>query len=163
VQALLGRDTGTVAPVATWRTVLALALSLAGLAVSVYLTIAHYGGSHVLVCTDSGAINCEKVTTSPQSIVLGIPVAVLGLGFYVVMTALNLPRAWRSQDRRIHAARLGLAVVGMGFALYLISAELLVIKAICLWCTTVHVITFALLVLLMSTVPTMLGWGRRDD
>jgi uncharacterized membrane protein len=47
-------------------------------------------------------------------------------------------------------ARLVLAVGGMGFALYLISAELLSIKAICLWCTTVHVLTFALFVLTMA-------------
>ena len=33
---------------------------------------------------------------------------------------------------------------------YLVSSELLSIKAICLWCTTVHVLTFALFVLTMA-------------
>ena len=44
----------------------------------------------------SGAINCEKVTTSPQSYVFGIPVAMLGLVFFVPMLVLCLPAAWRS-------------------------------------------------------------------
>ena len=39
-----------------------------------------------LVCSDKGLMNCEEVTTSPQSMVFGIfPVAVLGLAFYVFM------------------------------------------------------------------------------
>jgi uncharacterized membrane protein len=136
-----------------------MALSLAGLGLSTYLTIAHFAGSQILVCANNGAINCLKVTTSPQSYVFGIPVAILGLGYWVVMTALNSPWAWRAADRRIHLARLVLSVVGIGFVLYLVSAELLIIKAICLYCTGVHIVTFAQLLLVMSTVPAMLGWG----
>ena len=89
-----------------------------------------------------------------------MPVAVLGLGYWVVMTALNSPWAWRSADRRIHVARLTLSVLGIGFVLYLLSAELLIIGAICIYCTGVHIVTFAQLVLVMATVPAMLGWGR---
>jgi uncharacterized membrane protein len=61
----------------------------------------------------------------------------------------------------VHIARLALAVVGMCFALYLVAAELVIIGNICLWCTSVHVITFALFVLILATVPPMLGWGAR--
>jgi uncharacterized membrane protein len=76
------------------------------------------------------------------------------------MVGLCSPWAWRAADRRIHLARLALAVLGIGFVLYLVAAELLIIKAICLWCTSVHVITFAQLLVVLSTVPTMLGWGQ---
>ncbi|MGH9089015.1 MAG: vitamin K epoxide reductase family protein [Acidimicrobiales bacterium] len=141
-----------------WRSALALFLSLAGLGVSVYLTVDHFAKVR-LVCADSGVVNCQKVTTSAQSHFLGIPVAVLGLAFFLAMTALNLPAAWRAADRRVHLARLVLAVAGIAFVLYLVAAELLIIGNICLWCTTVHVITFVLLVLLVATIPTMLGWG----
>src|ERR1700728_519841 len=126
------RDGPDVQPASGWRIVLSTALSLVGLGLSTYLTVAHFAGAHFLVCADNGAINCQKVTTSPQSYVFGIPVAVLGLGYYVVMTAINSPWAWRSSDRRIHKTRLALAVVGIGFVLYLVAAELLIIKAICL-------------------------------
>ncbi len=130
----MANHTETIEAAPLWRSRLALALSLLGLGIATYLTIAHFGHAP-LVCSNSGAINCEKVTTSVQSYFLHIPVAVLGLGFYAAMTVLNLPVAWRSTDRRVHIARLGMLVLGMCFALYLVSAELLIIGAICLWCT----------------------------
>jgi uncharacterized membrane protein len=147
---------------ARWRVATAVVLSLAGLGVSIYLTIDHFA-KIPLVCSDTGVINCEKVTTSAQSHFLGIPVAVLGLAFYLAMTAINLPPLWYTADRRVHIVRLGMSVVGVLFALYLVSAELLIIGNICLWCTSVHVITFLLFVLIISTVLPMLGWGGRAD
>ncbi|MGH8980283.1 MAG: vitamin K epoxide reductase family protein [Acidimicrobiales bacterium] len=147
---------------APWRTVGALVLSLCGVAVSTYLTIVHFDPSVPLVCSGTGLVNCARVTTSPQSYVFGIPVAVLGLAFYAAMIAMNLPVAWRAVDRRVHVLRLAMAVVGMGFVLYLVATELLVIRNICLWCTSVHVLTFLLFVLLVATVPSMLGWNTTD-
>ena len=47
---------------------------------------------------------------------------------------------------------LALSVAGVGMIIYLISAELFIIKAICLWCTSVHVITFLPFVLMMSAM-----------
>ncbi len=143
---------------ARWRPAAALLLSIGGLGVSTYLTVAHF--SHTpLACSDSGIVNCEKVTTSAQSVFLGVPVAVWGLLFFAAMVALNLPVAWRSTDRRVHALRLAATVVGMCFVLYLVAAELLIIKNICLWCTSVHAITFLLFVLMVTTIPQMIGRG----
>jgi len=52
------------------------------LGVSIYLTVAHYTTSVSLICSDKGLVNCEKVTTSAQSMIFGIfPVAVLGWRF----------------------------------------------------------------------------------
>ncbi len=152
-------DGPEVQPAPTWRVRASGVLALLGLALSIYLTIIHFG-HYVPFCANSGLINCYAVTTSQQSYVFGIPVAVLGLAYYVVMCAICSPLAWRSSDRRVHLARLVLSIVGMGFVLYLISAELLIIKAICLYCTAVHVVTFGQLILVMATVPTMLGWGQ---
>src|SRR4029077_17730064 len=70
-------------------------LSLGGLGVSIYLTIAHFHPAVTLACPATSTVNCEKVTTSPQSYAFGIPVAVLGLAFYVFMVAANSPWAWR--------------------------------------------------------------------
>ena len=75
-------------------------------------------------------MNCTKVTTSPQSYVFGIPVAVLGLAFYVFAVAIMSPWAWRSMARReVGLIRLALAVVGIGFVLYLLYAELFISAA----------------------------------
>jgi uncharacterized membrane protein len=154
-------DTGVVAP-ARWRPIAALALSLGGLGVSIYLTITHFAPA-ALVCSANGLVNCAKVTTSPQSYVFGIPVAILGLGFFVAMTVVNLPAAWHTADRRVHLLRLAMSVVGMGFVLYLVAAELVIIGNICLWCTSVHAITFLLFVLLVTTVPQMVGWAPAEE
>ncbi len=151
-------ETSVVYEPARWRPGAALVLSILGLGVSTYLTVAHYSGTS-LVCSDSGLVNCAKVTQSAESVFLGVPVALWGLLFYVAMVAVNLPVAWRSVDRRIHVLRLVMATVGICFVLYLVSAEFLVIKNICLWCTAVHVVTFLLFVLTLTTVPQMLGWG----
>jgi uncharacterized membrane protein len=141
-----------------WLQLTALGLSLAGLAVSIYLTIVHFSSKNVLICSANGTINCEKVLTSSQAMVFGVfPVAVLGLAFYVFMVAINSPWAWRSQLPVIWWGRLAAAISGMGFVLYLIYAELIQIGNICLWCTSVHVITFLLFVLLIFAAT--LGTG----
>jgi len=156
----LGNSTEIVEDAARWRVAASVVLSLLGLGISIYLTVAHFIGTQALSCPGGGGvINCAKVTTSAQSHFLGMPVAVLGLAYYLVMVGINLPVAWRAADRRIHLARLALAVVGMAFALYLVSAELVIIGNICLWCTGVHIVTFLLFVLIISTVPRMIGWG----
>jgi uncharacterized membrane protein len=127
-----------------------LILSLYGLGASIYLTIAHYDTHVSLICSDKGLINCEEVTTSPESIVFGIfPVAVLGLAFYVFMVAVNSPWGWRLSWPAVRWLRLGSVIVGMVFVLYLIYAEVDEIHAICLWCTSVHVATFLIFALLI--------------
>ncbi len=142
-----------------WVRLTTFILSLAGLGVSIYLTITHYSTGITLACPDTGTINCEKVTSSPQSIVFGIPVAVLGLAFFVFMVAVNNPLAWRSPLRVLHQARVLSVIVGIVFVIYLIYVELFKVNAICLWCTSVHVITFALFVLILSSAAT---WGLAE-
>ncbi|CCH34447.1 vitamin K epoxide reductase family protein [Actinosynnema sp. NPDC047251] len=124
-----------------WVPAVSLLLSLAGLAVSVYLTVAHFREG-VLLCAENAVIDCGTVTTSEQSELLGIPVAVLGLAFFAFLTVLCLPVAWR--DDRLHWVRLASIAVGVLFVVYLVAAEFVLIGKVCLWCTAVHVITLAL-------------------
>ena len=137
-------------------------LSVYGLGASIYLTLAHYDSSISLVCSGKGVVNCEAVTTSPESMVFGVlPVAVLGLAFYVFMVAVNSPWSWRLTQHVVRWARFGSVIVGMGFVLYLIYAEIDQIHAICLWCTSVHVATFLIFALLVFY--TTFTWGRPLD
>ena len=57
----------------------AFVVTLIGLAISSYLTYEHYTGSKSFACPATSTVNCEKVTTSAWSVIVGIPVAVLGL------------------------------------------------------------------------------------
>ena len=51
-----------------------------------------------------------------------------------------------------------LASGGMLFVLWLLYAELFVIRALCLWCTAMHILTFALFVLVI-----LFGWPQERE
>ena len=127
-----------------WLPWLTTILALGGLAVAAYLTVAHYTSPQTLACPDTGFINCAKVTTSPQSVVYGVPVAVVGLVYFALVLVACLPQMWRSPSRWVALGRLGLVSGAMAFVIYLVGTELLVLGVICLWCAVVHVIQFAL-------------------
>lgn len=171
-------DRGTAAtprPAASrWLQLTTLILSLAGLGVSIYLTIAHYTSSTILACSANSFVNCSEVTTSSESVIFGIfPVAVLGLAFYVFMVAISSPWAWRSdfspipwlrlggRPITIRWIRLGAVITGMAFVLYLVYAELIEIGRICEYCTAVHIITFALFALIVFDASFRSGAAAR--
>jgi uncharacterized membrane protein len=136
-----------------WAT---LAVSVAGLLVAAYLTYEHFTAGSTLACPDTGVVNCAKVTSSRYSELFGIPVAVLGLAFFVGMTALSVPPMWRTASPWPARLRLAGVLTGVVFVCYLIWAELFRINAICLWCTVVHALTlvlFALVIIRAALVP----------
>jgi uncharacterized membrane protein len=144
---------------ALWLQITTFVLALAGLGVSTYLTIAHFAQAPLVGCAETkGLVDCGKVTTSAQSYVFGIPVAVLGLVFYVFVVAIMSPWAWRMARREVHLLRIAAMVAGIGFVLYLLYAELFIIGNICLYCTSVHIITFLLFVLTMFAAA---AWGLK--
>jgi uncharacterized membrane protein len=143
-----------------WAEVVTFVLSLIGLGLSIYLTIAHFQGAQILACSNSGFIDCAKVTTSAQSSFLGMPVAILGLANYTAMAVLNSPWAWHTRWRWLHVTRFILAIGSMCFVLWLLYAEFIIINSICLYCSAVHVTTFLLLIVLTIVSPTQLGWTR---
>jgi len=132
-----------------WAT---LIMSVAGLAVAGYLTYEHFTASTTLACPNTGVVNCAKVTSSKYSELAGIPVALLGLGFFAAMTVLSLPPFWRTASVWPGRARLAAVLVGVVFVCYLIWAELFQINAICLWCTVVHALTIVLFGLVVIRV-----------
>jgi uncharacterized membrane protein len=126
------------APGPRWR-LGALVPAVLGLVAAGYLTVEHYTSATTLACPETSAINCAKVTTSSYSHIAGVPVALAGLFYFVVMVALLSPAAWRS--RRLDMVRAVGVVLGVVSVFYLVWAELFRINAICLWCTVVHVCT----------------------
>jgi uncharacterized membrane protein len=142
-----------------WLQVVTFVLAILGLVISAYETYAHFNGSHLAGCPTggNGTFNCTAVITSSQSMVFGvIPVAVLGLAFYVAAVPLFSPWAWRMKRREVHLLRLGSVIAGMGFVMYLIYAELYQIGDICEYCTGVHIVTFLLFCI---TVFSAAIWG----
>jgi uncharacterized membrane protein len=137
-----------------WRPWVAFGLSIIGFGISMYLTIDHFQGV-APICSSKGFVDCQKVTESSWSHIFGIPVSLLGLLFYTAMLGINFPPLWRARSPWVAVARLALAASGICFVLYLLAAELFSIKAICLWCTGVHIATFLLFVLVVVSFPLM--------
>ena len=150
-------------PVARWAVLTTFLLSLTGLGLSTYMTVAHFTMPTILACSGTGELSCTTVTTSPESYALGIPMVILGLGYFSVMSILNSPLIWRRPERWLAISRTTLAVVGVLFVLWLVAAEILIIGHVCLWCTAVHVVTLALLIVLTRVAPVQLGWLESSD
>lgn len=127
-----------------WLAPTALVWCVLGLAASAYLSYEHVTGGATLACPATDTVNCAKVTSSAWSSIVGIPVAPLGVFFFAVTSVLCMPAVLQRSSRLLDLVRIGFCGVGLVMALYLLWAELFQIRAICLWCTGVHVLTFLL-------------------
>jgi uncharacterized membrane protein len=106
------------------------ALALIGLVIAVYLAITKLTGG-APVC---GPIHgCDTVAASSYSEVLGIPVAVYGVGFSVVLVGLAVAW-WRRADGWALLGAYGLGLLGCLVVAGLTYLELFVIHAICVYC-----------------------------
>jgi uncharacterized membrane protein len=123
-----------------------------GIVVALYLTWVKLADVSA-VCLPGGG--CETVAQSEYSSILGIPVAVLGAGFSVVLLAV-IAAWWRRLDRRLLYAAYALGLFGIVFVAYLTYLELFVIHAICTWCATYAisvVVTWVATALTLRAVP----------
>jgi uncharacterized membrane protein len=121
------------------------ALALAGIFISIYLTLYKLGVIGELSCTIG---SCETVNTSRWSILMGLPVAAWGLFFYVDVFVIALlgtmPRFENEPLVSIVLAAEG--AIGVLFSAWLTYLELAVIHAICIWCVTSAFIVTAIFV-----------------
>jgi uncharacterized membrane protein len=137
---------------------LKVALTASGLGISAYLTLLHYDSSVPLACGQGTIVDCESVLTSPASMALGLPMATWGLLWFGVALVL----AWLSARRLdrwavLHAAGVAWMLVGAAVVLRLVYEEIGVVGKICAWCTAVHVLVLALLVLQVREVRPTTG------
>ncbi|HKH88932.1 MAG TPA: vitamin K epoxide reductase family protein [Acidimicrobiales bacterium] len=143
-----------------WRPWSAFVVSVLGVALATYLTYTHYATATGApsVCPLGGVggnsvVNCQLVLTSGWSSIFGLPVALFGAVFFLFMTVINLPMMWRSTSMWLARIRLYAAVAGMAMVLYLVGVELLALHHICIYCTGVHLLQFALFMLVIT------GWN----
>jgi uncharacterized membrane protein len=115
------------------------ALALAGIFISLYLTLYKLGVIGELSCSIG---SCETVNTSKWSRFLGLPVAAWGLLFYLDVFAISLIGTFpRFEDERVISVVLvAEAAVGVLFSAWLTYIELGVLHAICIWCVTSAII-----------------------
>jgi uncharacterized membrane protein len=131
-----------------------LVACLVGLGVSVYLTFVHYAAAQ-LVCSVSGAVNCERVLSSPYSVIAGtgLPTSIAGVAWFAIAAAVAVLR-WRNPSfPNAGRAQTAWSVVGLLAILYLVYVEIVLIGAICAWCTVAHVMVLAVFLLTVTLRP----------
>jgi uncharacterized membrane protein len=129
-------------------------LALLGIGVATYITIADSGGG-APVCLAGGG-GCETVASSSYSHLVGVNIAVFGIGGYVLLLAAALTRGDVGRF-----AGFALALIGCGFSLYLTYLELFVINAICQWCVASAVLMTLLFITHATRAFGYAGRGAR--
>ena len=131
-------------------------LALAGIFISLYLTLYKIGVIGELSCSIG---SCETVNTSKWSRFFGLPVAAWGLLFYLDVFAIaligTLPRF--ENERVISIVLVAETVVGVLFSAWLTYLELAVIHAICIWCVTSAVIVTVILLVSIADLREISG------
>jgi uncharacterized membrane protein len=123
-------------------------LALVGLAAAAYLAATKLLGE-APVC---GPIRgCEDVAASPYSDLFGIPVALFGVGFSIVLTGLSVIW-WRTADRRALLGAYGLGLLGCFVVAGLTYLELFVIHAVCVYCVAYAITVVAGFVVAAATM-----------
>jgi uncharacterized membrane protein len=131
-----------------------LLIGIAGIAISIYLTTVHYARVP-LVCSTNGIVNCERVLSSPYSAVAGIPVSVGGIVWFAVSGALAvLALASAEEPVWLQPAQVVWSLVGLATVLYLVGVEALALGVICAWCTSLHVLIVATLLISLLRSPS---------
>ena len=111
--------------------VLIAVLALAGVVDSGVALRNHYAKSKTAFCDLGESFNCDIVNRSSYSVVMGIPVALVGMLGYVAL--LGLSTAYRGKAET-PAILLMAALAGLGFALYLTYIEAYVLAVWCVLC-----------------------------
>jgi len=116
------------------------ALSVAGIAVSSYLTYSHYA-DEATVCAGIGS--CAFVQTSEYSEIVGVPVALMGLLYFVAVLSLSTARLAGGAVRMPWAqpAVFSMALGGTALVTYLTYVEVFILEAVCIWCVSVATLT----------------------
>jgi uncharacterized membrane protein len=137
------------------------ALALAGIFISLYLTLYKLGVIGELTCSIG---SCETVNTSKWSTFLHLPVAAWGLLFYAEVFVISLVGTMpRFENAPIFSLVLVVeAAVGVLFSAWLTYLELAVIHAICIWCVTSACVVLAILVVSISDLRELRGLAASD-
>src|SRR5882724_542690 len=149
---------------------LALALALAGIALSALALDVHRrlaaGSGYTSFCNLGGAVNCDAVLGSRYSVVLGVAVPAWGIAGFAAGAVLALPGALAASAGGLaDLLLLGLASASLGFALVL-GGTMMALGSVCLLCLGLDAIILAWFVTVLPLASRFeadvrAGWWRR--
>ncbi|MEW5896758.1 MAG: vitamin K epoxide reductase family protein [Nanoarchaeota archaeon] len=119
-------------------------LGILGIITSLYLVENHYSPpSEGMWCDINGDVSCSIVNSSVFSEFFNVPVAILGVLWFVFFTLLS----WNAlkKDNSLVIALFWWSAIGLLFVVYMVAAEV-ILKAFCPLCTLVHLLVIAVFV-----------------
>jgi uncharacterized membrane protein len=122
-------------------------VSLLGFADAFYLTVKHFQ-DQVPPC--SLVTGCETVLTSQYATILGIPVSLFGVLFYLSVLILSVWYMDRGDKRALQLA-IRLTWLGLLASVYFVYVQLVLLQAVCAYCmlsATTSVVLYGLGVLI---------------
>lgn len=102
-------------------------VALAGLLAASAALREHYR-TDASPCSINEKWDCGIVNHSPYAVQGSIPVAVIGIGGYLLLGVLALMRVWKMA--------FGAALIGLAYSLYLTHIEASVLQIWCIYCVT---------------------------
>ena len=128
-----------------WGVIVIMLLALTGVFDTAYLTIEHFQGREVGCSITNG---CGEVLNSQYATIGPVPLALLGLIYY--LTLVILAALWADKRNPLHLLYLqALATAGLALSLYLVYLQIFVIQAICQYC---------MLSAITTTLIALLSW-----
>jgi uncharacterized membrane protein len=126
-----------------WRGIY-FTLALAGFADAVYLTVKH------VYQADAGCLiteGCDTVLKSEFATFMGIPLAYLGLAYYLI-AVIGITAYHQSEKNDLLKGLFLLNLGGFSFSLWLVYLQAFVLNAFCTWCLFSALVTTLLLSIL---------------
>lgn len=114
-----------------WKTLLAIVLII-GIIDASYLTVVHFAPAALKCPTLGTKVNCETVLTSSFSNIMGIPLAVLGLAWFVA-SVFMLAFGYKNIIRNVWM------IIGLGGVIYSVASQY-IIGEICIYCTILDIL-----------------------
>src|SRR5688500_12394112 len=138
------------------RRMIIAALALGGVGLATYLAMYKLGMIGTLSCSIG---SCETVNLSRWATFLGIPVAVWGLGFYLVLFGVALLGTMEKYANAAWVTTALLLLTGWGvvFSAWLTYLELFVIHAICMFCV------MSAILITVTFLVAVLEWRGRPE
>lgn len=129
--------------------IIILILSIVGISDTTYLTIKRYSQDSINCSIFEG---CDFITTSSYSAIFGVPVAILGIIFYVSVFVLTV---WylKSKNKKALVSILGLSGVGFLMSIWFVYTQAFILNAFCFYClisaglsTTIFILTLIIMI-----------------
>ena len=141
-----------VLPKTPWLPAVMLLVSILGFIDATYLTVTHYTGV-AIPCTITHG--CDIVTKSAYAEVLGVPVALLGSVFYLVVFAILFLAIDNNSTKLLRLAG-RLTLVGFLSSLWFLFVQAFLLHAFCQWCIGSAVSSTLLFILGFFVLPRAL-------